>query len=82
MTAALRITGPPTRNSSVWMLASVSGVRICMVVPLPACVVTWTVPFNLSMTERTTSIPTPRPETSVTAAAVLKPGSKIKLRAS
>ena len=29
------------------------------------------------MTARTTSMPTPRPETSVTSAAVLKPGSKI-----
>ena len=39
-------------------------------------------PPSLAMLVLTTSIPTPRPETFETSAAVEKPGAKISMRAS
>ena len=43
-------------------------------VPLPFSVSIWTEPPSARTRETTASIPMPRPETSVTAAAVVKPG--------
>ena len=50
-------------------------------VPLPGVLVSSTRPPSRSMFVRTTSIPTPRPETPVTRAAVEKPGMKMIFRA-
>ncbi len=63
-------------------MASVSGIFILNVVPWPSSVRTSTDPPIFSMLVRTTSIPTPRPDTFVTAAAVEKPGIKISCTAS
>ncbi len=56
------------------MIASVSGIRMRHVVPVPTVDSTSTEPPMASMFVRTTSIPTPRPDTLVTFAAVEKPG--------
>ena len=56
------------------MIASVSGIRMRHVVPVPTVDSTSTEPPMASMFVRTTSIPTPRPDTFVTFAAVEKPG--------
>ena len=64
------------------MIASVSGMRILMVVPQPTVLVRSTLPPMRSIEVRTTSIPTPRPETLVTCSAVEKPGRKIRSRTS
>jgi len=45
-----------------------------MLVPRPSPLSTATVPRSASTFFRTTSIPTPRPESSVTSLAVVKPG--------
>src|SRR3954465_7846862 len=58
-------------------MARVSGMRSRMQVPSPACDSTSMVPPIASMLVLTTSMPTPRPETLVTAAAVENPGRKI-----
>src|SRR4051812_28555324 len=63
-------------------MASVSGMRRRMTVPSPGCDSTSMVPPMDSMLVLTTSMPTPRPETLVTAAAVEKPGRKISCRTS
>ena len=47
------------------------------VVPWPATVSMSTLPRSFSMLRRTTSMPTPRPETSLTTSAVEKPAAKI-----
>ena len=62
---------------SAGTIASVSGTRTRTVVPRPATLWMSTVPLIASMFVRTTSMPTPRPETLVTWAAVEKPGSKM-----
>ena len=59
------------------MIARVSGSRIVKVVPRPGSVRTSTVPFRFSIRLLTMSMPTPRPEMSVTASAVLRPGCQI-----
>ena len=59
-------------------MASVSGILIRKVVPAPARLCSSMVPPIRSMFVLTTSMPTPRPETEVTWAAVEKPGSKMK----
>ena len=60
------------------MIASVSGKRIVNVVPWSGVELTSTVPLMAWMRERTASMPTPRPETSVTwVGAVLKPGCQM-----
>ena len=64
------------------MIASVSGSLTCTVVPAPISVSTVTLPPIRSMFVLTTSMPTPRPLTSVTFSAVEKPGRKISPRAS
>ena len=60
-------------------MASVSGILMRNVVPMPTRLCTSIVPPIFSMFVFTTSMPTPRPETFVTAAAVEKPGRKIRL---
>ena len=61
------------------MIASVRGMRTRTVVPWPGREFRSTVPPMRSMFVRTTSMPTPRPDTFVTWAAVEKPGRKIRL---
>ncbi len=61
------------------VIASVSGRKMRKVVPWPSSVVISTRPLIDSMLRRTTSMPTPRPETSVTFSAVEKPGAKMRL---
>jgi hypothetical protein len=55
------------------MMASVSGILMRNVVPRPTWLCTSIVPPIFSMFVFTTSMPTPRPLTFVTAAAVEKP---------
>ena len=64
------------------MMASVSGRRMSIVLPLPATLWIATVPRKASMLRRTTSMPTPRPDKLVMVSAVEKPASKISLRIS
>ena len=71
-----------TQNSSALMMARVSGSFRRNVVPCPGRVSTLIEAFSRCSTLCTTSIPTPRPETSVTCSAVLKPGRKMKSRVS
>ena len=59
-------------------MARVSGRRSVTLVPAPGLLETSMVPRRLSTRCRTTSMPTPRPETSVTCLAVEKPGSKMQ----
>lgn len=70
------------RTSSAGMIASVRGILIRVVVPLPNSLDTSMTPPIFSMFVFTTSMPTPRPETLVTAAAVEKPALKIRCPAS
>ena len=60
------------------MIASVSGNLTFTVVPAPIAVSTVTLPPTRSMFVLTTSMPTPRPLTSVTFSAREKPGRKIR----
>ena len=62
------------------MIARVSGIRTRTVVPVPGTLPISTAPPIASMFVRTTSMPTPRPDTSVTVAAVENPGSKMYWR--
>ena len=59
------------------MIASVSGNLIVKRVPWPGAVSTSKTPLRRVMLRLTTSMPTPRPETSETTSAVEKPGVKI-----
>ena len=59
------------------MIASVSGSFIVNFVPSPGTESTSNTPLSRRMFFFTTSIPTPRPETSVIWSAVEKPGVKI-----
>jgi hypothetical protein len=63
---------------SAGMIASVSGIFMRTVVPVPGFDCTSTVPPIFSMLVLTTSMPTPRPETLVTFSAVENPGRKIR----
>ena len=56
------------------MMVRVSGTRSVMRVPSPGVLSTSTIPPIRSTFERTTSMPTPRPEIEVTFFAVDKPG--------
>ena len=58
-------------------VAPVSGNAIEMRVPAPGSEAISMRPFNFWMLLLTTSMPTPRPDTSVTSAAVENPGAKI-----
>ena len=60
-------------------MASVSGILMVTEEPSPATDLTSMVPPIWSILVRTTSMPTPRPDTEVTAAAVEKPGAKMNL---
>lgn len=60
-------------------MASVSGILMTKLVPLPELDFTSTVPPICSILLRTTSIPTPRPEMLVTFEAVEKPAAKMRL---
>ena len=67
---------------SAGTIASVSGMRSRQTVPLPASDSTSMVPPMASMLVLTTSMPTPRPETLVTAAAGGEAGQEDQLRMS
>jgi hypothetical protein len=58
-------------------MARVSGILTMKTEPLPRTLFISTVPPIFSMLVRTTSMPTPRPETLVTVVAVEKPALKI-----
>ncbi len=60
-------------------MASVRGSRSSTVVPTPTWVSSSTWPPSFSVLERTTSMPTPRPEMSETVSAVEKPGANTRL---
>ena len=60
-------------------MAKVSGILMVTEEPSPATDLMSMVPPIWSILVRTTSMPTPRPETEVTAAAVEKPGRKDEL---
>ena len=62
------------------MMLRVSGICRLNSVPWPGALVTLMLPPTFSRFWRTTSSPTPRPETLLTTSAVEKPGSKIRLR--
>ena len=64
------------------MIASVSGRRTLTLMPKPSDDSISTDPPSAVMLRLTTSIPTPRPETSVTTSAVEKPGAKIRFQTS
>ena len=72
-------TSSATRTDMPSRIASVSGSKIRIVVPAPCFdwISTW--PPISWMLRFTTSMPTPRPETSVTCSAVEKPGAKISI---
>jgi hypothetical protein len=55
------------------MIARLRGILTLNTVPPPAALRTSTVPPRRSTLARTTSIPTPRPDTAVTVAAVENP---------
>ena len=64
------------------MMASVNGIFSFSVVPSPRRLTNSTTPPIFSILVLTTSMPTPRPLTLVTSAAVEKPGRKISASAS
>ena len=70
---------PPASTISAETIASVSGILMTKVEPWPSVDFTSIVPPIWSMLVRTTSMPTPRPETLVTVVAVEKPGAKMNL---
>src|SRR6266566_2865264 len=63
-------------------MANVRGRRKKTVVPAPSLLSSSMVPLSLVRLERTTSMPTPRPERSLIFSAVLKPGRNTKSRIS
>lgn len=67
----------PTRSAMPSRIASVSGNVRRNRVPRPRVVLMLTSPLRLLTARLTTSMPTPRPERSVTCSAVEKPGAKI-----
>src|SRR5262249_57507255 len=70
---------PPDPTIRADTRASVSGILMVKQEPSPNTDFTSTVPPIWSMLVLTTSMPTPRPDTLVTAAAVEKPGAKMNL---
>ena len=73
---------PATDTSMPSMMAMVRGIFSVVVIPLPGSLVMTTVPPTSSTFRLTTSMPTPRPEYSVTSVLVEKPGAIRKLRIS
>ena len=69
---------PPDSTISAETMASVSGILMVKVVPWPATLFRSIVPPIFSILVFTTSMPTPRPDTAVTTAAVEKPARKMK----
>ena len=67
----------PTPMVSDGTMLSVSGTLSIIRVPEPGVLSISSEPPIFSMFARTTSMPTPRPETAVTFLAVLRPGSQI-----
>ena len=67
----------PTATDWPSTMASVSGSVMMKREPLPSVERTSIVPPSSLTFRRTTSMPTPRPETSVVCSAVEKPGMKI-----
>ncbi|MCY1546961.1 hypothetical protein D9M68_829920 [compost metagenome] len=72
----------PTRTDMPSRIARVSGSTMRVVVPLPGSHDSCTWPPMSWILRRTTSMPTPRPEMSVTFSAVEKPGAKINCQIS
>ena len=72
----------PQRSITTCVTAVVSGSTSLKEVPWPAAVAVSMRPPIALTSERTTSMPTPRPASSVTVSAVLKPGAKIRLASS
>ena len=72
----------PLRTTSAGTIASVNGMRNRKVVPAPGLDSTSTLPPTFSTWDRTTSSPTPRPETLVICVAVENPGRKISCNTS
>ena len=70
---------PPASTIKAATIASVSGILMVKLKPTPATDFTSMVPPIWSILLRTTSMPTPRPDTLVTFAAVEKPGAKMNL---
>ena len=70
---------PPASTISAEMIASVSGILMVKLRPWPRTDWTSMLPPIWSMLLRTTSMPTPRPDTLVILAAVEKPGVKMNL---
>ena len=71
-------TSPPAATDMPSMIASVSGSRIDTVVPWPARLRISTWPPSVVMFFFTTSMPTPRPDRSVSVSAVEKPGANTR----
>ena len=61
------------------MMASVSGTRMLSRLPRPGSESISTVPLSWPMRVLTTSMPTPRPDTSDISSLVEKPAAKIRL---
>jgi hypothetical protein len=68
-----------TRTKSALMMASVTGSVMVNFEPMPCSDCTSMTPPKREMFVFTTSMPTPRPEVSVTDVVVLKPGAKMRL---
>ena len=78
----MRYRSPSLVMMSAGMMASVSGILMVSVVPRPCTEEISRLPPIFSTLVFTTSIPTPRPDTFVIAAAVEKPGRKIRFAVS
>ncbi len=70
---------PAASTISAETMASVSGILMVTLEPSPATDLMSMVPPIWSILVRTTSMPTPRPDTEVICAAVEKPGAKMNL---
>ncbi|MNR33346.1 hypothetical protein D3C85_1510130 [compost metagenome] len=69
----------PSITIRVGMIARVSGTLMTIFEPEPFCENTFTVPLSWEILVFTTSMPTPRPDTSEISVLVEKPGAKIRL---
>ncbi|MCY1466412.1 hypothetical protein D9M71_847100 [compost metagenome] len=69
----------PSITIRVGMIARVSGTLMTIFEPAPFCENTFTVPLSWEILVFTTSMPTPRPDTSDISVLVEKPGAKIRL---
>ncbi len=69
---------PAASTISAETIASVRGILITKRVPCPGTLCSAMLPPMRSMLVFTTSMPTPRPDTAVTLAAVEKPGRRMK----